>query len=99
MEHELKLRREAGVGPVSMAEMVRLFGALGYRFDRSMDCKGTARDVNSGHSYECNTLYPVEADTGRSAWHYESRRDANYRAMQTLRLTTFAVVRGRIVEV
>ncbi|GHE75994.1 hypothetical protein GCM10019059_39180 [Camelimonas fluminis] len=74
------------------------FRKLGYRLDRSLDCRSTSRYLYSGRTYPCCTTGVREADTGLSAFNCDARRDANFRAMQELRGSVFAVSRGAILE-
>ena len=99
---EVSRRTQAGARCLALEQFKAEYARLGYRFDRSCDCASQARYMSGPHagaSYPALSLYPVEADTGRSAWNVESRRDANFKALQALRGEVFAVSRGRIVEV
>lgn len=99
---EIARRIASGMEQLSMEQLQARFAALGYRFDRSCDCKGMARYMSgeyAGHAYPALTLYPVQADNGLSAWNAEARRDSQFQAMQRLRKQLFAVSRGAIVEV
>jgi hypothetical protein len=87
---------------LSVKELTQRFADLGYKLDRTMDCRCTARWVSGpdvGESYPCITTGVKETDTGMSAFHFASRRDANFRAMQALRSEIFAVTHGAILEV
>ena len=102
LEHEVAARIANGSEYVSMSELSERYLALGYRFERSMDCTCVAEYVGGarvGESYPCKTLYPVQVENGKSAWNIESLRDANFKAMQLLRNQCFSVSRGFIVEV
>lgn len=98
LEVEIAHRKQFGCRIVSVAEMEREFNALGYTLDRSMDCRSNARYVNSGRTYPACSTGLKEIDTGQSAFHYQSRRDENFRAMQTLRMEISAVSRGALLE-
>lgn len=99
LEAEIQHRKQNGCEQVTVKEMGLRFAALGYRLDRTMDCRSISRYLVSGRTYPACSTGLNEAATGRSAFHFESRRDANYRAMQTLRQNVFAVSRGAILEV
>jgi hypothetical protein len=94
---------QQGQRHVSLAQLIREYEALGYRFDRTMDCQATAQYMTgerTGERYPYLALYPVQADNGKSAWNIEARRDNNFRAMQALRNQIFSTMRdGRIIEV
>lgn len=95
---EIEYRKSIGCEKLSLKEMAQRFATLGYRLDRSLDCRSMSRYLSNGRSYPCITTGVKEADTGRSAFHCESRRDENFEKMQQLRQDVFAVVRGCIFE-
>lgn len=97
---ELASRAKQGHHPMSIKAIEGTLKQLGYRLDRSSDCRGTARYLETGRSYPCITTGIKEIDTGRSAFHFQSRRDQKFRALQDIRLNDshFAVVRGCIFE-
>jgi hypothetical protein len=100
---EQDYRIAQGRRQVTLAQLVAEYHALGYRFDRSLDTIGLAQHVTgpmAGTHYTARTLYPVETDTGRSAFHVLARRDAQFQRLQQLRNELFCVdSRGRIIEV
>jgi hypothetical protein len=100
---EIAYRESIGCERLSVAEFGRRFAALGYRIDRTMDCRSSARYVTgprAGESYPACDTGINEADTGLRAWNYAARRDAAFQAMQELRQQVFAVTRdGFILEV
>lgn len=78
------------------------FVTLGYKLDRRLDCRSESRFMtgpNAGKFYPCLTTGLTEADTGRSAFHYQARRDDNFRAMMQLRKQIAAITRGALLEV
>ena len=86
---------------MTVAGMDHRFRELGYTLDRSEDCRCMAKYMTgpyAGYSHPCISCGVKEVDTGRSAFHFESRRDANFRSMQRLRQEVFAVTRGAILE-
>lgn len=87
--------------PMSRAAFVSAFAALGYRvdFDAQADCLARyMTGPRAGEAYPQRTFGVREADTGRSAFHYESRRDDRFAAMQALRLHAYYLAAGRICE-
>ena len=100
---ELEYRQSIGQRHVSLEKLIEEYAALGYRFDRSMDCIGRAEHLTgpmAGTSYVANSLYPVQIDNGLSAWHVDARRDTNYTKLQALRNEIFATDKlGRFIEV
>ncbi len=100
---EIAYRESIGCERVSVAEFGRRFAALGYRVDRSMDCKSSCRYMTgprAGESYPVCSTGLNESDTGLRAWNVAARRDAAFQAVQELRQRIFAVTRdGHILEV
>lgn len=101
LQEEIAYRESLGMRRVTIKAMNAEFMALGYRLDRSLDCRGLARwqtGARAGKSHPAITTGVKESDSGRSAFHFESRRDSNFEAMQRLRQDVFAVSRGAIFE-
>jgi hypothetical protein len=100
---EVTARAAEGYRHVCVAQFCAEFAALGYRIDRSMDCHSVSRYAmgpRAGQTYPACTTGIREADTGRSAFHFEARRDAAFTRMQALRQEVFATLpRGAILEV
>lgn len=100
---ELAARASDGMRPVSVAVINDTLARLGYRLERSLDCRSENRYMSgarAGLSYPAINAGVVEADTRMSAFHYQARRDANFAALQALRRSgeLFALSRGRILE-
>lgn len=98
LQVEIETRLAMGCEMLTVPQFVARFAALGYRVDRSLDCRSTARYLKTGRTYPACSTGMAESDTGRSAFHYESRRDSRFKAMQALRQHVFAVSRGAILE-
>ena len=99
-QDEVARRLAWGMERVSLQGLIARVEALGYRLDRDLDCRSTARDMKTGDSYPCLTTGLKEANTGVSAFHYrDARRDNNFQALQALRRSTFAVLRGAIFDI
>lgn len=97
---EIEPLKAHGYAELSVKQFAARFAELGYTLDRSMDCRASARYLESGRSYPCCSTGIKETDTGISAWHYQdARRDDNFKAMQALRSKIFAVSRGAVLEV
>lgn len=91
-----------GMQILTVKEFSARFAALGYKLDRSMDCRSNARFMTgeyAGEVYPCVTTDIREIDTGMSAFHYQARRDENFKAMQKLRGEICAITRGALLEV
>lgn len=102
LKAEVARRKARGETQLSVPQLAARFAALGYALDRSSDCRSWARYVtgpDAGASYPACTTGVREADTGRSAFHVESRRDEQFRQMQALRSAVFAVSNGYVLEV
>lgn len=93
---------KTGIEAVSLNEFKSRFLALGYKLDRSMDCMGIARFMTgplAGECYKVKTTGLKEADTGKSAFHYQSRRDSNFEKMQALRNEICVIFKDYVLEV
>ena len=99
LETEIAHLLAHGCEHLTVKQFAARFAALGYTLDRSLDCRAPSRYLESGRSYPCCTTGLKETDTGMSAFHFQARRDDNFRAMQKLRRQIFAVSRGAIMEV
>ena len=102
IEQEVAYRVQQGQRHLSFQAFKEAYAQIGYKFDRSSDCKGIARYMTgerAGVGYPCLSLYPIQIDNGLSAWNVDARRDNNYQAFKVLRNSLFAVIQGRIVEV
>lgn len=76
---------------------------LGYRLDRSMDCKATSTwrtGERAGKSFPCISTGIKEIDTRKSAFHFKARRDKNFETLQAMRYQgAFVAMRnGDILE-
>jgi hypothetical protein len=103
LQREIDWRQSIGQARLSVAELGRRYAALGYQLDRRLDCLSSARYMTgerAGETYPACDTGLKEADTGKSAWHCEARRDDLFKTMQALRGEVFAVTRsGHILEV
>lgn len=84
---------------MKLKELEEKIRPLGYRFDRSMDCKTLSRYMTgerAGQSYPCHALKPVQIDNGLGYANVDARRDANFGALKVQRDTHFAVSGGHI---
>lgn len=104
LQAELNLRLRRGEYPKTVAEIEAKLNAIGYRLDRSGDCRGTSKIMtgdHAGETYPACTTWVVEIDTGRNAFHVDARRDDNFKALQALRYegTLYAVTSGEIFEI
>jgi hypothetical protein len=93
--------------PMLVKDLNKTLKNLGYRLDRSEDCKGISRVYpfnpdEEEYSYLCCTTGIKEIDSGMSAFHYQAKRDANFKQLQAMRLSGeyFAVLKnGYILEI
>ncbi len=100
LDRELARRAARGELPVSVAEFERRLRTVGYRRDRSTECRSVARIVSgdgSGDSYPTCDTTPVEIATGLRFCNVDAGRGANFEALKALR-SMFAVSRGAILE-
>lgn len=102
LNDELQYRAQQGLHPVSIEQFNEAFSELGYRIDRSLECRSVAHHLSGerkGSGYPSITTRVKEADTGLSAFHVDARRDVNFEMMQQIRQQVFAVTDGAILEV
>lgn len=94
VQAEIEFRLRNGGRQVSIAQIGAELATLGYRLDRDGDCRSVARYMTgerAGQSYPACALRAVQKDDGKCAFHFEARRDANYKAFTGLRDEIFAV--------
>lgn len=105
LESELARRAQRGCMPSTIAGIKRRLASIGYKVEFDLKSSSTTRIIageGEGDTYPAYTLgYIREIDTGMCAFHYQARRDDNFRELQRLRREEelFAVVRGRILEI
>lgn len=101
LEAEIEYRKTLGQTELPLSKFEEALRAIGYRFDRRMDCRAPARYMTgdrAGESYPTLSLKPVQSDNGMAWCHVDSRRDSNWHALLDLRQTVFSVVNGAIAE-
>ena len=69
---------------------------IGYRRDPNTRAACVATNVITGESHPNVNFGVKQIDTGMSAYHYQARRDENFKKLQALRMNTFCVVHGAI---
>lgn len=103
LQEEVDARINEGTGEqITLREMTERLKAIGYRLDRTADCRSNHHYVTgprAGKSHPGVSLRPVQIDDGKAAWHYEARRDDNFRKLQTIRDQIFFVSKGAIHEI
>ena len=101
-EEAALLRKEKYI-EYTLQGLEKALQALGYGLDRRMDCQSVARYVTGsreGDSYPVTTTDIIELDTRQSAFHYRSRRDDKYKALQAMRMQgAFVLLQDRIFEI
>lgn len=100
LDRELARRAARGEFPVSVVEFERRLRAIGYRRDRSMECRSIARIVSgdgADDSYPSCGTTPVEIDTGLRFCNADADRGPRFEAFREMR-DMFAVSRGYILE-
>ena len=87
----------AGGKQVTRKQYAADLAALGYTLGQNYSA-GLCR-CDSLPSVPATSALIFETDTGRSAFHEDSRRDANFQALQEYRQKYFAVIRGRLFTI
>lgn len=87
---------KAGMKIISHFELVQELDRLGYAINKenSFDYNNRGNE----YSYLAKSLYIVEKGSSRSFANTESRRDANFKALQEIRRSTFVFHKNRIWE-
>lgn len=103
MSAEIAARRADGSPEYpSVQALNEALHGMGYRLDRSMDCRSTAQHVSgprAGATYPCMTTGIIELCTGLSFAHVDSTRADDHRALQALRLAgAFVVLRDCLLD-
>lgn len=91
---EAAYRRKIGCVQITLSQFEAKLRAIGYRLNRSLDCKGVARYMTgerAGQTYPSCNMYPVQVDDSRSWCHVDARRDVNFEELKRIRDTYFAV--------
>lgn len=99
---EVAYRNKLGMTQVTLKQLEAKLKELGYRLDRSMDCKGNSRYMTgerAGESYPACGLRPVQIDDGLGFCHVDARRDDKFKALQAMRNTHYVVANGYILEI
>lgn len=104
IQSELAARAANGYRPSTVKAMTQTLRSIGYRLDRSMDCKHQSRYMTgprAGSSYPAISTGIREIDSGKSFAHFDARRDENFKKLQDMRLneSLYAVVAGRILDI
>jgi hypothetical protein len=96
---EVKSLKAHGLTQIRLGEFERRLRAIGYRFNRDMDCRSTSRYM-TGPRAGCSTpslsLSVVQIDNSMGCFHVDARRDTNYQALMVLRDSVFCVSRGDV---
>ena len=101
LEREIDARLMSGQIRITLGQYESKLRSIGYRLDRSMDCKAVAQYMTgerAGETYPACSMYPVQIDDGKSWAHVDARRDNNFDHLKKIRDTYFAVSRGYIHE-
>lgn len=102
LEAEVAARTAAGNPPTTIKHITAQLAALGYRLDRTTDCRSVSRWMSgprAGSTYPVITTDVIEIDTRLSFANIYARRDANFKALQELRDTLHAVTQNAILEI
>ena len=104
VQKEVARRLAQGGRQVSLAQFESELRAIGYTLDRDADCKFEDRYMTgelAGEHYPAVNMCVRQADDGKSAFHFQARRDANFDRLQQMRFhqEVFSVHRGRIYQI
>ena len=100
LEIEIAAMLECGMVQVSLAQYSADILQLGFRLDRTMDCRCMARDMASDRTFPAITSCARQISTGAGfANTAADRTDPNWRKFMDYRNSHFAVVRNAIFTV
>lgn len=93
---EVESMLAAGSTMISEGELLSELDRLGYSIHKG----NSFNYFNSGNKFHwpARSCYIVEKGSSRSFAHVDARRDDNFKALQALRYSTFAVVNDRLWE-
>jgi hypothetical protein len=102
LAREVTRRRHAtGAEPVGLGDIAQELAQLGYELDRGAIARYTGQNLTgagAGESYPGCSYGIRDAQTKRSFAHCDGRRDAGFQALQKMRGTRFAIVRGAVLD-
>lgn len=101
---EIERRKARGHQPITVAQLSAELKNIGYKMDRTEDCRCNAvyqSGDHAGSSYPVITTGVIEVNTGMSFAHKDARRDDAFRPLQHMRFhqSHYAIVRGAILEI
>jgi hypothetical protein len=104
LQEELACRLSRGHKPTTVLDMSAQLKAMGYRLDRSMDCKHRSRIMSgpcAGQSFPAVSTGVREIDSGKTFANVDAQRDSSFKALQAIRFenSLFAVVNGHILDI
>jgi len=103
LQEEIEYRRKNQLGFEfnTISQLNNELKKIGYQLDRLKDCQSIARWLTgerAGKSYPCITTGIKEIDTGKSAFHYQARRDKNFEKLQKFRIIgAYVVIKGKYI--
>lgn len=99
LDIEVEASLKAGARQMTLPVIRTELRRIGYEIDPGTRAAGVFRNLDTGNNYPGATYGVCEIDTRMSAFHYQARRDANFRALQEFRQWTFTVSGGRMVTI
>lgn len=101
LQEEVDALIQAGAAQITMRVLSARLKAIGYKLDRSADCRSLSRWMTgprAGKSHPCLSVYLRQIDDGKSAYNFEARRDDNFKQLQKMREDYFAISCGALVS-
>ena len=99
MKAEIQKRIGAGCQRLTLGQMEYILSALGYCLDRSMDCRGTAKNAD-GSTYPATTTGIKHKRSGLSFANVDAPRDEQFDKLQRFRSSgPFVVLNDSLLEI
>jgi hypothetical protein len=96
LQAERKSMLAAGMEQLSKSELLNRLDRLGYKI-LAVDSFNYGNNGNANR-YPARSIYIIEKDSKLSFANIDARRGENFKALQQLRYSSFAIVVGRLYE-
>jgi len=100
MQQEITRRLAAGCRQLTLDRLDYILRTLGYTLDRRLDCRGTARYLDTGDTYPATTTGIKHIRSGLSFAHVDAPKDDNFKKLQQFRYSApFVVLNDSLLEI
>ena len=100
IQREITRRLAAGCQQLTLDQLEYILRTLGYTLDRRLDCRGTARYLDTDDTYPATTTGVKHIRSGLPFAHSDAPKDANFKKLQQLRYNApFVVLNDSLLEI